>query len=250
MHPSSRPAFLVATLAELLRERRHIVVGANLPIPAAAALLARRASGKRLEVEILGSRNHSVLIGIGDLYDFACQGRFDGFFLSPGQIDAHGNVNLVGIGTYPRLDVRWPGSHGSPLLYMMIPNVILFREFHLRRVLVPQVDFVSAPGISPANVFRPGGPGALVTGMAAFRFDRAKARFCLGSIHPGCTEEAVVANTGFAYERSEQVHTTPLPPAHVIDWIASGISEEIAEIYPSFAQTLASSARSLRGDHA
>ena len=165
-------AFLVATLARLLRGRRHIAVGTNLPIPAAAALLARELSHGTLRVDLLGSRKHNALTGLGDLFDFASQGRLDGFFLSPGQIDGSGNINLVGVGNYPRLDVRWPGSHGSPLLYMLIPNVILFRDTHLRRALVPKVDFISATGTSAPNFHRPGGPSALVTNLGCFSFDR------------------------------------------------------------------------------
>jgi glutaconate CoA-transferase subunit B len=67
-----------------------------------------------------------------------------------------------------------------------VPKVILFREEHSPRTLVERVDFVSAPGVSPPGVFRPGGPHALVTGRAVFAFDRTAARFRLvrGEIAP------------------------------------------------------------------
>ena len=42
--------------------------------------------------------------------------------------------------------------------YYVVPKVVLFREEHTPRVLVDQVDFVSAPGASPPGVYRPGGP--------------------------------------------------------------------------------------------
>ena len=58
---------------------------------------------------------------------------------------------------------------------------------HSRRTLVEQVDFVSAPGTSPPNVYRRGGPIALVTPLCHFAFDKAKARFRLESVHPGHT---------------------------------------------------------------
>jgi len=44
-----------------------------------------------------------------------------------------------------------------------VPKVILFRLEHSRRTLVAKVDFISAPGTSPHNVHRPGGPIALIT---------------------------------------------------------------------------------------
>src|SRR6201995_1921952 len=142
---ASASLLLSCFTADLVRGRKHVAVGANLPVAAAAALLARDLSGGELQVSILGSRKYSTFTKLGDLFDFASQGRLDGFFLSPGQVDGQANVNMIGVGSYPRLDVRWPGSHGSPLLYMMIPNIILFRDTHLKRTFVPKVDFVSAP---------------------------------------------------------------------------------------------------------
>lgn len=237
--------FLIAVIARLLAGRRHVAVGANLPIPAAAALLAQRQSGGALRVDILGSR-HDAFPGLGGLWDFASQGRYDGFFLSPGQIDGAGNINLVGIGDYPRLDVRWPGSHGSPLLYMMIPNIILFHEVHRRRALVERVDFVSATGTSPPNVHRPGGPGALVTNLGSFAFDRGRARFRLESIHPGATLRKIVDETGFAFDVAPNVATTPLPDAATLALIANEVAADLAEIYPQFAKSLAENATAPR----
>jgi len=235
----------VATLAALLRGRKHVVVGSNLPIPAAASLLARQRSAT-MRIEILGSARNNALVGLADLYDFACQGRFDGFFLSPGQVDGAANVNLVGVGPYPRLDVRWSGSHGSPLLYMMIPNVILFRTEHSRRVLVPAVDFVSAAGVSARNVFRPGGPIGLVTGFASFSFDPHAGRFTLQTVHPGHTEAEIEQHTGFSFDRAPLVATTPLPDVATCDDIAGAVSDELAEVYPRFAERLRASAATLR----
>jgi glutaconate CoA-transferase, subunit B len=199
-----------------------------------------------MRIDMLGSRKFDSFSGLGGMFDCACQGRFDGFFLSPGQIDGEGNINLVGVGAYPRLDVRWPGSHGSPLLYMMIPNIILFRDVHLKRVLVPKVDFISAPGRSAPNVHRPGGPSALVTSMGYFSFDREAGRFRLESIHLGHSPQDIAENTGFCFDRAQPVRTTPLPDGKTLDLIGGQISNEIAEIYPQFAHSLAASAEALR----
>ena len=248
--PGGERAYLVATIATLLRGRKHIAVGANLPIPAAAALLARQISGGAMRLDILGSRKFDSFAGLGGMFDCACQGRFDGFFLSPGQIDGQGNINLVGVGEYPRLDVRWPGSHGSALLYMMIPNIILFRETHLRRALVPKVEFISAPGTSAPNIHRPGGPSALVTGMGHFSFDREAGRFRLESVHRGYSVQDISDNTGFAFDRAPTVRETPLPDAQMLDLIGGQISDEIAEIYPQFSASLAASAEALRSSRA
>ena len=236
-----RDVILICALARLLHGRKHVAVGANSPIPGSAALLARELSGGATRVEILGSRRYSTFSGLSDLFDCACTGRLDAFFLSPGQIDGRANINMVGIGPYPKLDVRWPGGHGAPLLYMVIPNIILFRADHRRRSLVPEVDFVTAPGVSEPNVYRPGGPGALVTSMAWFSFDRERERFCLESVHPGHTVDAVIENTGFEFDRPNPVPITTDPDPDMLRLIDERISGQIAELYPNFAASLAAS---------
>ena len=116
-----------------------------------------------------------------------------------GRSTAHGNVNLVSIGDYAHPKVRFPGSFGSAYLYYVVPKVILFRTEHSRRTLVPKVDFISAPGSNEPNVFRSGGPIALITNRCLFSF--ADGRFTLASVHPGHTVEEVIENTGFDFDR-------------------------------------------------
>src|ERR1700737_415232 len=168
---------LADVIAGVTGRARHVAVGAASPIPAAAALLARERGNGRPYVSLLGSRRQSFFTDGGrELFDCAGQGRIDVFFLSGGQIDGEGNINLVGIGDYAPPTVRFPGSFGSSYLYYVVPKVILFRLEHSRRTLVEQVDFISAPGTSPSNVFRPGGPIALVTPRCLFAFDRTRGR--------------------------------------------------------------------------
>ena len=227
---------LIGVVARLLEGARHIAVGASSPIPGSAALLVRELSGGAVRVSVLGSRRHNVFTDGGrELFDCAGQGRIDTFFLGGGQIDGHGNVNLVGTGGYPNSDVRFPGSFGSAYMYFMVPRVILFREEHSRRVLVPKVDFVSAPGSSAANVFRPGGARALVTGLAEFAFEARPGRFRLRSVHPGHDLAEVLENTGFDFEHPTEVPVTPPPEPEVLALLRGRVRDEIAEVYPNFA---------------
>lgn len=230
---------LIAAIVRMLRGLNHVAVGASSPIPGAAALTARALSGGRLRVSVLGSRKNNFFTDGGrELFDCAAQGRIDAFFLGGGQIDGEANINLVGTGFYPRTDVRWPGSFGSAYLYFLVPRVILFREEHSARVLVPKVDFVSAPGVSEAGVYRPGGPYALLTGKALFSFDAARRRFRLESVHPGVSAEDVVANTGFEFDRTAHVDETPAPEPEVLALLRGKVREEVAETYPQFAATV------------
>ena len=229
---------LADVIARLIGDVRHVAVGNASPIPATAALLARE-RGKlqglgRPYVSLLGSpKNTFWTDGARELFDCAGQGRIDVFFLSGGQIDGHGNVNLVSTGDYAHPKVRLPGSFGSAYLYYVVPKVILFRTEHSRRTLVPKVDFISAPGANEQNVFRPGGPIALITNRCLFSF--AGGRFTLASVHPGHTVEEVIEHTGFDFDRPETVPKTPAPTPETLKLLRETVAPQLAEVYPQFA---------------
>jgi len=232
-----RPQELLAdVIARLIGDARHVAVGNASPIPATAALLARARGGGRPYVSLLQSRKHNFFTDGGrELFDCAGQGRIDVFFLSGGEIDGEGNINLVGIGDHDHPGVRFPGSFGSAHLYYVVPKVILFRTEHSRRTLVPRVGFVSAPGTSPPNVYRPGGPIALVTNRCLFAFDRTRKRFQLDSVHPGHTVDEVIESTGFAFDLPAQVRETAPPSADTLRLMRETVAPELAEVYPQFA---------------
>jgi glutaconate CoA-transferase subunit B len=238
--PDPRPEELYASvIAELLAGVRHVAVGMLSPVPGTGALLARQLDGGRMRVSILGSPEHNRWTNGGaELFDLAGRGGVDAFFLSGGQLDGHGNINLVGTGAYPRTEVRWSGSFGSAYLYFVVPRVILFRWEHSRRTLVEQVDFVSAPGVSPTDVYRPGGPVALVTNLCLFDFVKATGRFRLRSVHPGHTLEEVRDQTGFTFDCPAQVPTTPAPDGERLALLRGPVAHSMAGIYPAFARTL------------
>lgn len=230
---------LIARIAALLDGCGHVAVGASSPIPGAAALLAQARSAGAMRVSVLGSTRHNFFTDGGrELFDCAAQGRIDAFFLSGGQIDGAGNINLVGIGDPAQPKVRFPGSFGSAYLAFLVPKVILFREEHTPRTLVERVDFISAPGTSDPDIYRPGGPRALVTGRAVFAFSPEQARFTLRSVHPGETPESVVAQTGFRFDMPDAVPHTPLPDADTLALMRGDVARAVAETYPGFAEQL------------
>jgi glutaconate CoA-transferase subunit B len=227
---------LADVIAGLIGDARHVAIGASSPIPAAAALLARERGNGRPYVSLLGSRRQSFFTDGGrELFDCAGQGRIDVFFLSGGQIDGAGNINLVSIGEHAHPTVRFPGSFGSAYLYYVVPKVILFRLEHSRRTLVERVDFVSAPGTSADNVYRPGGPVALVTQRCLFAFDRGRRRFALASVHPGHSVAEVVEHTGFDFDRPPQVPVTPAPSPETLRLLRTAVAPQLIEVYPQFA---------------
>src|SRR5262245_43345436 len=237
--PSHQQSFrdeelLAAVVADLIGDVRHVAVGNASPIPATAALLARARGNGRPFVSLLGSARHTFWTDGGrELFDCAGQGRIDVFFLSSGEIDGEGNVNLVNVGDYAHPTARFPGSFGSSYLYFVVPKVILFRTEHSKRTLVPKVSFISAPGGSAANVERSGGPVALITNRCLFGFDRERRRFVLESVHPGHTLAEVIANTGFEFDRPAEVPEPP--PAETLRLLRQAVAPELAEVYPQFA---------------
>src|SRR6185312_13194841 len=224
---------LMAAIADLLDGVRHVAVGASSPIPAAGAMLLRarneRDGKPPVRISILGSERHNFFTnGSVELFDCAAQGRVDAFFLGGGQIDGRGNINLVATGDYPATDVRWPGSFGSAYLYHLVPRVILFREEHSPRVLVPRVDFISAAASTP-EMPRRGGPCALLTNLALFDFEAARGGFRLRSAHPGHAAAEIRANTGFDYAEPEHVPATPHPDAATLSLIHGRVLDELSE---------------------
>jgi len=230
---------LIGAVARLILDpaappARHIAVGAASPIPAAACFLVQ-ALGHDVRLSLLHQHaGNPFTEGTRELFDLAGQGRIDLFFLGGGQIDGQANLNLIGTGDWPGRSVRFPGSFGSAFMYLMMPRTILFREEHSSRVLVPRVDQISAPGLSPPNVFRRGTAQALVTGRCVFRFDAAAGRFALASLHPGETAAGVRAATGFGYDAPAAPETTADPTSEQLALLRGPVRARMAPTYPAF----------------
>ncbi|NQU62418.1 MAG: CoA synthetase [Rhodospirillales bacterium] len=228
---------LICVLARRLEGLNHVAVGALSPMPGSAALLAKAVGDGTMHVSIIhGDANNPFTDGGRELFDCAGQGRIDAFFLGGAQIDGEANINLLGLGPYPDLDKRFSGSFGSAYVYFVVPRVFLFAPEHSKRVLVDKVDFISAPGTSPPEVHRPGGPKYLVTGLCVMAFDAAQKRFILESVHPGVTVEQVRDNTGFDFDVPGDVPETPEPEADRLELLRAKIAPQIAKTYPDFAK--------------
>ena len=212
-------ACVVARLIAQLPDRaRHVAVGAASPIPAAGALLLKQ-SRPDLRLSFLHKRKGNPFSeGSRELFDLAGQGRIDVFFLGGAQIDGEANINLVRVGGH-----RFPGSFGSAFMYSAVRQVILFREEHSPRVLVPRVEFISAAG----------DPAALLTGRALFSWQKDRRRFRLESVHDG---EDVRGQTGFDYDSLPQVPQTAEPSDEELALLRGPVAKEMAANYPEFAR--------------
>jgi glutaconate CoA-transferase subunit B len=223
----TREELLACAIARLIGDAKHVAVGAASPIPAAGAFLLREKSPS-LRISLLQKRaGNPFTEGSRELFDLAGQGRIDVFFLGGAQIDGKANVNLV-----QAEGRRFPGSFGSAFMYSAVRNVILFRQEHSRRVLVPRVEFVSAAGH----------PAALLTGKALFSWQKDRRRFRLESFHLGENAEEIGASTGFDYDVSAQLRQTPPPTEEEILLLRGPVAQTMAADYPEFTRRVWGSA--------
>ena len=227
---------LIDVIARLIGDVRHVAVGNASPIPATAALLARERGRAGPYVSLLQSRKHNFFTDGGrELFDCAGQGRIDVFFLSGGEIDGEGNINLVSIGDHDAPKVRFPGSFGAGYLYYVVPKVILFRTEHSRRTLVRE-GRISSAARAPV---RP------MCTVPAARSRWSPIAACLCSINSGDASAStacipairlaeVIENTGFSFDRAEAVPKHRAPSPRRCDMLRTVVAPQLAEVYPQF----------------
>ena len=221
MENYAREELLACAIARLIDGAKHVAVGAASPIPATGAFLLQH-KNPDLRISLLQKRKGNPFTeGSRELFDLAGQGRIDVFFLGGAQIDGEANINLV-----QAEGRRFPGSFGSAFMYSAAKKVILFREEHSPRVLVPKVEFVSAAG----------NPAALLTGKALFSWNPKRRRFRLESVHPGHTVDELVDATGFHFEYPPEVAETEPPAAEELRLLRGPVAQTVARDYPEFAR--------------
>jgi glutaconate CoA-transferase subunit B len=229
---------MAVVIAREVRDGETVAVGTLAPVPASGVLLASMSHAPRARVLILNHPDYWPFRGGSkEFYDFAQRGGLDLFFLSGGQIDRHGNLNLIAIGDAARPRVRLPGGAGSAMLYYLPRRVIVFRTDHSPRVFVERVDHVAAPGCTPPDVPRPGGPWKAVTPLCVFRFDRTRGLLVVEALHPGVERAELERRTGFSVEYAPEVATTPPPTSAELALLRTRVREAVARVYPRFAAT-------------
>lgn len=235
--PATAAEVMAGVIAREVRDGEMVAVGSVSPIPASACLLARRTHAPRARLILLGNPDRFPFNGgMQEFYNFALRGKIDLFFASGAQIDQHGSFNLSAIGDPARPRVRLPGGRAQGVLPYVVGRLILFRTDHGRRVFVPRVDFVTAPGTPPENVYHRGGLTMVVTDLAVLRFHRERKRLELASAHPGVPLEAVEERTGFPLHAPTPVPVTAPPSDEELLLLRGAVREELAAFYPEFVK--------------
>ena len=228
---------LICSLSRELQDGEVIGIGNNSPIPAAASLLAQYLHAPLARVYIMGSMEWPFE-GTKEFFDFMQRGSVDVFFLSGGQIDQGGNINLHVIDDYKRPRVRLPGGAGAAVVSFMCKRIILYKLDHNPMGFVNKVDFLSATARSNGNVFRRGTVSGVFTPLAVFRLDSETSTLYLHSLMPGVDSEQVQVATGFDIDVKDAISYIPPPTQDELRILRTKVKEKLTEVYPEFANQL------------
>ncbi|HZI89557.1 MAG TPA: CoA-transferase [Candidatus Polarisedimenticolia bacterium] len=209
---------MVLRAAREIQEGETVFVGTRLPLlaylvakathaPHATALyengLIREEAARELlftmgdPPNILNATSATTTL---DVMGLMAAGRVDLGLLGGAEVDRYGNVNSTEVGETP---TRLPGSGGAADIASLARRTVILIPQEKRR-LVERVRFRTSPGFGDGPGFReraglpPGGPSAVVTTLAVFRFDRALEESYLYEVYPGVTVDHVLA--GMSYE--------------------------------------------------
>ena len=238
-------ALMVIAAAREVRDGEVVFAGTGLPMIAIMAAQHTHAPNAALIYEAGTVDSHCISLPssvadprcvhqasfagkIKDAFDMDQRGWVDLGFLGGAEIDMYGNVNATSLGDYRHPLKRFPGSGGNVdinslsrrSVYIMIQEKRRFRE---------QVDYVTSPGWMVktwksgeqqwvkrkdlyGNNFR-GGPVAVISDMAVFRFDPETGLMYLDTVHPGRTIQDVKDAVGFNIDVSKYSGET-IPPTH------------------------------------
>ena len=209
---------MAGVIARAVKDGEVAIIGANSAIPLLGLRLAQETHAPDLTIIAGGSGavnpkaspipasscdasllDAECVLPLSDVIDYEGKTEIDVFFAGGLQIDARGACNLIGVGPYPKLALRGPGTVGLSFL-SRARRVVLYTTAHSKRTFVPKVDHVSGRG----NV------ALVVTPLATM--DLRSGRMHLASVHPGVSPREVFENTGFPLESIEEIPTT-VPPS-------------------------------------
>ncbi|WP_066635498.1 CoA-transferase subunit beta [Desulfolucanica intricata] len=181
----------------------------------------------------------SISSGLADVFGQLQRGSVDVAFLGGAEIDKYGNVNTTVIGDYLNPKTRFTGSGGNPDINALAKRTVFIMVQEKRRFR-EAVDYITSPGwrvkkfpggefITRQEAFGKsfrGGPSAVITNMAVFRFDQETGLMYLDTYHPGYSIEDVKNNVGFDIDVSRCSGETKPPTYHEIHLLYNVVDPE------------------------
>lgn len=233
---STNELFAILLARDLRTEDRTIMIGANMPMARAAAVMANLTTHPDARILIgLGVQSVATAQDPPAVYPFLFDPRTlaaealmfqaqvfddmhrpDVFFVGGLQIDRRGNLNLFGI---PDGNGGWkmrgPGSVALATMSTHCRGYYIVMPRHDPRTFVERVALVSALGNSVERHrlrFPGGGPRLVLSPLGVFDFD-STGELRVRSLHEGVTAEQLQDATGFELAVPLGVPRTPPPTA-------------------------------------
>ena len=211
-------------LARCCRPGDVLVVGVATPLAAAAGQLAREllvpdlmlieaaavdvaphdVATPMVRPEVIAQEAVGVYTQV-EILDAIQRGRVTLQFVSPAQVDGHGNFNTSRVRASDGTTRRLPGGLAHADIACLIGRLVAYRAAHEQRFLPERVDFVTGAA---------GRVGTIVTSAAVLAWDGE--RYRLASLHDGVTREEAVAGCGFTLGVSSRVPITEPPPPEAL----------------------------------
>lgn len=236
---------LMAVLcAREIRDGERIGVGANSPIPAAGAVLAKRLWAP--QAREAGADGDGPLVGAKEFTDLVQRGKIDLFYFSAVQIDRHGNMNLQYVTTPDGGRRRFQGAYAAPIYYYTARRTVMFRPEHTPRFLVDTVDYVTASARSPERLRRHGTLTKVITPLAVMQFNPEIELLEILSIHEGHTFAEVQEATGFPLIKADGFGTTEPPSDREISELRFRVYDSMSTLYPKFVAQMRQTEESAR----
>jgi glutaconate CoA-transferase subunit B len=226
---------MVAVAAREIRDGQLVFVGMRLPILAYGVARRTHAPNARALFELGLMRDQPAEAFLGTMGDppnvaralwatrmsnvmaLMAQGAVDLGFIGGAEVDRHGNLNTSYIGDPVHPAVKLPGSGGGADIAILSRRWVTLMN-HEKRRLVERVSYVTSPGHGDGTPgwrkrhgLRGGGPAAIVTTLAVFRFPDEGGEAYLASVHPGCTVDQVRESTGWDVKVAPGCGETPPP---------------------------------------
>jgi glutaconate CoA-transferase, subunit B len=226
---------MVAVASREIGDGQLVFVGMRLPILAYAVARNTHAPGARALFELGLMRDQPAAGFLGTMGDppnvvralwstrmsnvmsLMAQGEADLGFIGGAEVDRFGNLNTSYIGDHRRPQVKLPGSGGGADIAILSRRWVTLMN-HERRRLVERVSYVTSPGHGDGtpgwrkrNGLLGGGPAAIVTTLAVYRFPPEGGEAFLASVHPGHDVDEVRSETGWDLKVAPDVGETPEP---------------------------------------
>jgi glutaconate CoA-transferase, subunit B len=224
---------MVIAAAREIRDGDAVFVGMRLPLLAFA--LAKRthapnALGLFENGIVRETPSEDVLLTMSDppnlvgatwststsnMMGLLAQGLVDLGFIGGAEVDRFGNLNTSYVGGWRAPKVKLPGSGGAPDIASYAKRFVIVMPQEPHR-FVERVSYVTSVGHGEGGDWRKrhgvpgGGPVALITTLAVFRFDGG-GEAVLTSYHPGQSVASVRAHTGWELRVAPDVAETATP---------------------------------------